>query len=103
SNATEVHTKMKISRGYDTFCPVQCGVSDTKSPRIFFGGTGSITNGTRDDSFLFSKIAGETDGYFGYYIGGYYGQTGFNEIIAFKSSNGNASGYTVGQPILWRI
>lgn len=103
SNATEVHTKMKISRGYDTFCPVQCGIAADKNPRIFFGGTGSITNGTRDDSFLFSKIAGETDGYFGYYIGGYYGQTGFNEIIAFKSSNGNASGYTVGQPILWRI
>lgn len=109
SNATEVHTKMKISRGYDTFCPVQCGIADDKNPRIFFGGTASVTEDVftqtlnRDDSFLFSKIAGETDGYFGYYIGGYYGQTGFNEIIAFKSSNGNASGYTVGQPILWRI
>lgn len=103
SNATEVHTKMKISRGYDTFCPVQCGIAADKNPRIFFGGAGSTTNYTRDNSFLFSKIAGETDGYFGYYIGGYYGQTAFNEIIAFKSSNGNDSGYTVGQPILWRI
>lgn len=103
SNATEVHTKMKISRGYDTFCPAQCGIAADKSPRIFFGGTFSITDRKREESFLFSKIAGETDGYFGYYIGGYYGQTAFNEIIAFKSSNGNASGYTVGQPVLWRI
>lgn len=109
SNATEVHTKMKISRGYDTFCPVQCGIADDKNPRIFFGGTASVTKDVftqalyRDDSFLYSKIVGETDGYFGLYLGGYYGQTAFNEIIAFKSSNGNADGHTVGQPVLWRI
>lgn len=103
SNATEVHTKMKISRGYDTYCPVQCGIAADKNPRIFFGGTGSVTNHIRDDSFLYSKITGETDGYFAYYLGGYYGQTGTNEIIAFKSSDGNTTGHTVGQPILWRI
>lgn len=106
TNATEVHTKMRLSRNYDTFCPAQCGIdpeNNSTNPRIFYGGTASITNGERDYSFLRTSISGEQEGIFLYYLGGYMGQTAFNDIIAFRSTNNERDGYTTGDPILWRL
>lgn len=102
SGATAVHNKMMLSRNYDTFCPVQCGVSATKSPKIYYGGSASIQDRVRERSFIQAELASFEYNVFGYYIGGTYGNGGFSEIIAFKSSNNEDDGYTVGNPILYR-
>lgn len=104
SNATQIHSKMKISRNYDTFCPAQCGVGAGKNPRIYFGGTAS-TNiyGWRTHSFVVPATSGLPFGVFAYYIGGTNGQSSYDydSVIAFRSSTDDIYGYTVGNPILF--
>lgn len=106
TDATKIHVRMRLSRNYDTFCPAQCGIDPNSSnynPQLYYGGSHSIENWVRDSSFRRSQLIGIDEGFFFYYLGGTNSQTPFGEIIAFKSSNDYASGYTTGDPILWNI
>lgn len=106
SEATKIHVRMRLSRNYDTFCPAQCGIdpnSSTYDPMLSYGGTASIENRVRDDSFARSHLIGIEEGFFLYYLGGTNGNNAFCEIIGFKSSNDMPTGNTTGDPILWRI
>ena len=106
TDATKIHVRMRLSRNYDTFCPAQCGIDPNSSdydPMLSYGGSASIENWIRDDSFALSHLVGIEEGFFLYYLGGTNGNNAFCEIIGFKSSDDTKNGYTTGEPILWRI